>query len=238
MDTIYSILIQIGPNFVIFNCQSCFGIIEGTLPDPNFNKHQANVTGVMLIFIQPGNPYKKLQVLASQLEERSLETLTFAWPTTPNYNLFTFARPEKVMYKTVLYITSVPTLQLILQLQAELDVTLGQIRYVFYALCPGPIVCPPDQIDDQHLKESKLFRLHGLYHFITNKALDRVSHAVQVSDRPIEHLKLFNSDCYRFFKTSVAGTRTDVLDFISACYNGIKLTISSGLEGSDFDHVE
>ncbi|KAI9601444.1 hypothetical protein H4Q26_001262 [Puccinia striiformis f. sp. tritici PST-130] len=235
MDTIYSILIQIGPDFVIFNCQSCFRIIEGTLPDPNFNKHQANVT-VEYMHWMPGQQSLKLtNHLVEDDEGRDADIHSTREPIqeTTGAN-----KPEKVMYKNVLYITSVPTLQLILQLQSELDVTLGQIRYVFYALCPGPIVCPPDQIDDQHLKESKLFRLHGLYHFITNEALDRVSHAVQVSDRLIKQLKLLNSNCYRFFKTSVAGTRTDVLDFISACYNGIKLNISSGLEGSDFDHVE
>ncbi|KAI7967053.1 hypothetical protein MJO29_000330 [Puccinia striiformis f. sp. tritici] len=53
MDTIYSILIQIRPDCVILNCQSW------TLPDPNFNKHQANVT-VEYMHWMPGQQSLKL----------------------------------------------------------------------------------------------------------------------------------------------------------------------------------
>ncbi|KAH9462081.1 hypothetical protein Pst134EB_006000 [Puccinia striiformis f. sp. tritici] len=55
-----------------------------------------------------------------------------------------------------------PELKWILELQSLLEVTLEQIKFMLYIICPKKVTFILKQTDDQHDEEVKIFRLSGL----------------------------------------------------------------------------
>ncbi|KAA1097465.1 hypothetical protein PGT21_007955 [Puccinia graminis f. sp. tritici] len=115
-------------------------------------------------------------------------------------------------------------LKLILEIQAGLDLTLDQILCAIDLLCPQPMQSKSDRINDQHLKELKRYRLHGLYSYIKNHILPDIHEVFLDSGELIRRLN-FSTKTYKA-KDDAALARKKLMEGGSSCLFWVQQTIN------------
>jgi hypothetical protein len=114
--------------------------------------------------------------------------------------------------------------KLILEIQAGLDLTLDQILCAIDLLCPQPMQHQPVRINDQHRKEFKRYRIHGLYHHIKQLMLPQMLEVCLDSVELIRRLN-FSTKTYEA-KDDAALARKKLMEDVSNCLNSVEKNIN------------
>ncbi|KAA1076672.1 hypothetical protein PGT21_015294 [Puccinia graminis f. sp. tritici] len=127
-----------------------------------------------------------------------------------------------------------PKLALILRIQAELDCTLDQIKYLVATLCPN-LQSMPKCTDDNHLKEFKSYRLCRLRTKFERILSEQICEISETADNIIEQMELSsapsNSSCSdiaslkKSLDLAVCGT-SDTIQSIADCFQASELAIA------------
>ncbi|EFP84742.1 hypothetical protein PGT21_007415 [Puccinia graminis f. sp. tritici] len=106
--------------------------------------------------------------------------------------------------------------KLILEIQAGLDITLDQILCAIDLLCPQPMQLNIVRINDQHLKELKHYRLHGLCHHIKELVLPEIQEVCFDSTELIRRLN-FSTKTYEAKDDVALAARENLMAEVSNC---------------------
>jgi len=124
-------------------------------------------------------------------------------------------------------------LDIVLVVQSEIENTLDQVLSASDVICPK-LMDPSFPINDQYLKELKIYRLCGLFHAY-DFVLWRIIHVFGSSWELILQLKL-STEQYTGYD-SIASTRKSLVDFASDALARIDSVIK-WLNASEFDLVQ
>ncbi|KAI9614233.1 hypothetical protein H4Q26_009374 [Puccinia striiformis f. sp. tritici PST-130] len=125
-------------------------------------------------------------------------------------------------------------LELISDIQSELDQTLDSIQYAISITCPKPHASSSDRLNDQHLKDFKLFRVDGLHHMFITNVMESVIPMFRLSYRLLQQLKLSTKE-YKY-ATRINRTKKSIVEHGTSSCNEIQSTLG-WVEDSEFDTI-
>ncbi|KNZ47781.1 hypothetical protein VP01_614g1 [Puccinia sorghi] len=118
-------------------------------------------------------------------------------------------------------------------LQQQIDDLLDSL-HLSKLICPK--ILNSYQVNDQYLKELKIYRINGL-HNCFRQALQKIAIFSGTSSEPIQQLKMVNKQFTGRFRTRVANTGATLMNVASLVSSSVQ-TILKWLQGSEFDLVQ